>query len=53
MMSLLGATGWLWEDQLWKSENSFYKDNEGSEISGTQDIQGILFLEIYKHPIVI
>lgn len=43
MMSLWGATGWLWEDQLRKSEIFFYKDNKGNEISEAQDIQRILF----------
>ena len=37
-------------EESWKL---VYKDNEGSEISETENIQGILFLESYKNPIFI
>ena len=52
-MSLLRETGWLCDGKLIDREKRFYEDNEGSEISKTQYIQGILFLGNYNHSIVI
>ena len=53
IMIFLRATGWIWDGKLIDQEKSFYEDNEVSEISETQDIQGILFSENYNHSIVI
>ena len=49
----LGVAGWPWNGKVDRIVKVSYKDNEGSEISKTHNIQGILFLEIYNQYLVI